>query len=138
MATPRKTASTQSGSDEVDDFLRTLEHPRKAEIEAVRRLILAASPTIAEGIKWKSPSFRVAEYFATVNLRAKEGVQLIFHQGAKVTDSATTGIPIEDPAGLLEWLAKDRASVSFKDGKALAAKAEAFQELVRQWIARLP
>jgi len=140
MATPKKTAPAKAGkpvAGEVDEFFRTLDHPLKAEMEAVRALILGASPAIAEGIKWKVPSFRVEEYFATFNVRARDGVQVIFHQGAKVTASATEGIPVDDPSGLLQWLAKDRASVKLKDGKDIAAHRAAFQELVRQWIAQL-
>ena len=68
----------------VDAFMATLEHPCTALIEALRRIILRADPSIAEGIKWKSPSFRTGEYFATVNLRAKAGIGLILHFGAKV------------------------------------------------------
>ncbi len=134
-------ASVRSANSEVGDveeLLRTLDHPRKAEIQAVRALILGASSRIAEGVKWKAPSFRVDEYFATFNLRAREGVQVIFHQGAKVTAGATEGIPVDDPGGLLRWLAKDRASVTFVDAEDIAARSELFQELVRRWIALLP
>ena len=45
----------------VDKFISTLEHPSKAEIEAMRRLVLGAGASIAGGIKWKAPSFRTGE-----------------------------------------------------------------------------
>jgi hypothetical protein len=54
----------------VDDFMRTLDHPFKTAIERIRRIILGAHPTVAEGIKCNGPSFRTTEYFATFNLRA--------------------------------------------------------------------
>ncbi len=38
------------------------------------------------------------------------------------------------PAGLLEWLAKDRCLVTLSDGKDLRAKRAALQALLREWI----
>lgn len=129
-----KKANNQPGGQRVDEFLATLDHPHKPEIVALRQIILAADPHIQEGIKWNAPSFRTTEYFATFHLRAKEGVQLILHLGAKVRETATTGITIADPAGLLTWLAKDRASVTFTSLDDVHAKQSAFAELIRAWI----
>lgn len=100
----------------------------------LRQLILGADPRITEEIKWNAPSFRTTEHFATFQLRAKDGVQIIFHLGAKVRETATTGIPIADPAVLLTWLAKDRAAVSFHNLAEIQAKQAAFTDLVRAWI----
>jgi hypothetical protein len=118
----------------VDDFMAALDHPRKVEIEALRKLILAVDPAIAEGIKWNAPSFRVTEYFATTNLRATAGIGVILHLGAKARDLPPGGIAIADPEGLLRWLGKDRAMVEFADLKTLKAKGEAFRAVLRQWI----
>ena len=104
----------------VIEFLQELDHPLKKEIEAVRKIILGASPEIREGIKWNSPSFRTNEYFATLNLH-KWRVWLILHLGAKVKDN-TKAPKIADQAGLLKWLAKDRAMVTFADAKEVKAK----------------
>ncbi len=120
--------------ESVDVFLETLDHPFKAEIVSLRQIILAADARIGEGIKWNAPSFRTSEYFATFHLRAKDGVQIILHLGAKVRDTAVTGITIEDPAGLLEWLARDRAMVKFRDLQEIEGKRAAFTLLLRQWI----
>ena len=128
------TKRSVSAPESVDEFLATLDHPFKPEIIALRQIILAADPSIDEAIKWNAPSFRTTEYFATFHLRAKEGVQLILHLGAKVRDSATTGIAIADPTSLLEWLAKDRASVKFGDLQAIEAQRSTFTEVIRQWI----
>jgi hypothetical protein len=118
-------------------FLRELDHPLKQEIEAVRQLILGVSPEIREEIKWNAPSFRTTDHFATFNLRAKERVQLILHTGAKVKDTATKGMKIADPAGLLKWLAKDRCLVALSDGKDIQAKRAALEALMREWIGQL-
>lgn len=115
-----------------ETFLASLDHPRKQEILAVRHIILGADPRIAEGIKWNAPSFRTSEYFATTHLRTRDGVQIILHRGAKVRDGA--GLAINDPALLLEWLGKDRASVRFRDLKDIETQRSAFMDVIRQWI----
>ena len=118
----------------VDQFMKTLEHPFKAEINKLRRAILAADPSVAEGIKWNSPSFRTSEYFATTNLRAKAGIGLILHLGAKVRELPGGGIKIDDPTALLKWLGKDRAMVEFATRKEIEQKTKALQAVLRQWI----
>ena len=129
-----KKASVPLKIDDVDAFMQTLDYPLKAELEAVRAIILAADPGIAEGIKWNSPSFRTTEYFATFNLRSNDAVQLILHFGAKVNDISAAGVAIDDPNGLLTWLAKDRATIKFDDMKTITANGTALVKVVRQWI----
>lgn len=115
-------------------FLRELDHPLKEAIVALRQIILGVSPAIREEIKWNAPSFRTTEHFATFNLRAKDRVRLILHLGAKVKDTAAKGIEISDPAGLLEWLAKDRCLVTFSDGEDVLAKRAALESVLRAWL----
>lgn len=114
-------------------FMKALDHPQKRAIEAVRQLILSVSSEVHEGIKWNSPSFRTTEYFATLNLRDNR-VWLILHLGAKVKDNATKGMQIADPTGLLKWLAKDRALVTFENVKDVVAKRAALKKVLREWI----
>lgn len=141
MKTTRKAAAAPShpsaadSTAAVDAFMAGLEHPFKREIEALRRIILGADARIAEGIKWKAPSFRTDEYFATMHLRATSGIALILHFGAKVRQLPDTSAAIDDPARLLKWLAADRAIVAFEDGESLAARQLELAALIRQWIA---
>ena len=126
-------APKPDSSAAVDTFMAALEHPHTPAIERLRHLILAADPSIAEGIKWNAPSFRTGGYFATTHLRAKDGIGLILHLGAKVRD--TPGFAVEDPEGLLHWLAKDRAMLSFASAAELQARSAALTQILRQWIA---
>src|SRR5262245_42082617 len=118
-------------------FLRDLDHPLKKDIEAVRQIILGVSPTIREGIKWNSVSFRTTEFFATVFLRDTKQVKLIFHKGAKVKDKPTKGMQIAEPAGLVEWPAKERCMVTLGAGKEIHARRAALEGIVREWIAQM-
>ena len=124
----------RSSSNEVADFMRKLKHPLKAELEAVRSIILGAHPDIREGIKWNSPSFRTTEYFATINIR-NDAVLIILHKGAKVKDNSTTGLKIRDSEALLKWLAKERATITFHDMNAIESGRAGLESIVRQWIA---
>ena len=123
-----------SAPGNVEAFLASLDHPRKPEILALRQIILGADPSIREGIKWNAPSFRTSEHFATFHLRAKDGVQVILHFGAKKRADKAAGVTIADPESLLEWLATDRASVKFADLEDIDAKRSAIAAVVRQWI----
>jgi hypothetical protein len=129
-----KRPSSASAPQTVDAFLADLDHPRKPELLTLRRIILDAHPSISEGIKWNAPSFRTAEYFATFQLRAKDGVQVILHLGAKKRAPDAPAVVVADPASLLEWLGTDRASVKFRDASDIDSKHAPFRELLRDWI----
>lgn len=124
-------------ADNVDAFMAALDHPLKGDIEAVRRIILGASPKISEGVKWNSLSFRTDEYFATVYLRATDAVRLVFHRGAKVKDNATSRPDIPDPKRLIEWLALDRCMVNVGSGRDIQANKKALTTIVKKWIAQM-
>ena len=115
---------------DVDAFMASANHPLKNEIEGVRRIICGVSPAIREGIKWNAPSFRTTEFFATIHLRARDKVQIVFHLGAKARDDVQS-MAISDPCSLIKWLAKDRCLVTVGDA---VADKNALAAIVRQWI----
>jgi len=114
-----------------------LEHPLKAELLLVREIILGSDARIAEGIKWKAPSFFYIDWFATFNLRSADKVQVILHTGAKVKAAATEGLNIKDPDGLLKWLAKDRCMMTLGNASDIESKREAITSVVRQWLTHM-
>ena len=121
-------------SDEVEQFMSELEHPLKAEIEAVRQAILASDSAITERIKWKAPSFvHSGDDRVTFRLAPKGIFQVILHRGAKVKD--TKGFSFQDDSGLVEWLAPDRGVVTLPDAKTVKAKKAALVKLVGRWMA---
>jgi hypothetical protein len=139
--TPRKTAKVGARKTAVkkakkptgvEEYVRGLPPLRQKETRALRKIILAVNPKITEEIKWAAPSFALGEHFCTFNAWAKDDVQLIFHHGPRKATSK--GVPIDDPDGLLEWLATDRASVRFESLNDIRAKKAALQAIVRQWI----
>lgn len=129
---PGRKLTAADTSAAVDEFMAKLEHPHKAAIVELRRIICAADPSVAEGVKWNAPSFRTTEYFATTHLRTAQGIGIILHLGAKVREAPA--FQLEDPRGLLKWLAKDRALVNFAGVEDVKAHEGAIQSIVRQWI----
>lgn len=121
-----------ASKDEAGVFMATLDHPLKADIEAMRMLILAASPAISEGVKWNSLSFRKTDWFAIIHLRSRDSVQLVFHTGARARDNPDFKIP--DPNRLIKWLAKDRCLVALGAGKTVKANTKAFEAIVKAWL----
>lgn len=137
MAT--KKTKKLSGHEQVLKFLAELEHPLKPEIEEVRRIILRADEQLTEHIKWNAPSFchRDEDRF-TFNLRGKGFFTLVFHRGAKVKDPVENGTLIEDTTGLLQWMANDRATVTFSDMDDVIAKQDRLTKLIHAWLKATP
>lgn len=133
IRSPHSTPADTSAA--VDAFMATLDHPHADAVQRLRALVLGVDPTIAEGIKWNAPSWRTAEYFATSHLRAKRGIGLVLHLGARARSLPAGGLAIDDPDGLLVWRAPDRALLTFADRAELEARVEAVQAVLRQWIA---
>lgn len=119
-----------------DAFMALLDHPLKADFEAVRKAILSVDKSITDGVKWNSLSFRTTDWFATANLRSRNTVQLVLHLGAKVGKQAAADV-IPDPKGLLKWLGKDRAIASLGAGSTLKGNLPALKAIIKPWVAAL-
>ena len=134
---PKPAKKSANADDSVAAYLKSLKHPLKKEIEAVRLIVLGANAAISEGIKWNTVSFRTEkDWFATFNVRAQDSVQLVFHLGAK-TRPDLKAFKLADPNGLMKWLGKDRAMVTLGAGRDIAANRKALEAIVRTWIKHL-
>jgi hypothetical protein len=120
-------APIESDKAVVDAYMRDLDHPFKAEIEAVRAIILGASPKITERIKWNAPSFFYKEDLGAFHPRATEFAHLVllFPGGA--------GVPAK--SSLLEGTAKDRREAKFHSLGDIETKKRALEKLVKDWVA---
>jgi uncharacterized protein DUF1801 len=123
--------AVESGA--VDQLVAALEHPLWAEIERLRAIILDANSGITEQIKWKAPSFCYrGDDRVTMKLYPASQIQLIFHRGARVKDTAD--FTFEDNSGLLKWAAKDRGVATLRNMAEIDANAAALTDLVNRWI----
>ena len=108
----------------VDDCMAKLDHPFKAEVQAVREIILGVYPGIWEQVKWNAPSFSYKDYIATFNLRTHENVHLIFHNPAIAS--------IQND--LLEGDYVDRRMAYFTDMNDVQAKKAALEYVVGELV----
>ena len=123
---------SKAGLERVEDLLAHLDHPQMPLIRALRALVLGVDAGVTEEVKWKSPSFKTTEHFATMQLRATDRVQLILHFGAKKRDVSAVSVP--DPEGLLTWLGADRATVVLHDMEELEARRNALVDVLKAWL----
>jgi len=113
-----------NNSKKVDEFLAKLEHPLKAEMEAVRSIIAGANSKIEEDVKWGGPSFFYKEDFATFNPRIKNYVALIFHKGQLLN--------IE--SDFLEEATKGKVYAKFYSMEQVTANKALIEKMVNTWI----
>lgn len=121
-------------SNEVSNFLATLEHPLKAEIERIRQVILKANKGVTEIIKWNAPSFCFEnEDRITMRIHPPKQIELIFHRGAKVKEQPKEKLITED-AGMLSWKANDRAVATFTNMADIKAKEADLITIINSWL----
>ncbi|PPF36602.1 DUF1801 domain-containing protein [Pseudoclavibacter sp. AY1H1] len=127
---------TAAPSPDVDAYFAELEHPLRGAAVGLRGLLLDAHPDVVESIKWKSPNYKLADDFATLNLRRPKAVQLVLHTGAKVKP-AHPEVVVDDRSKLLTWRGPGRAVVSFASLAEFEDARGALAELVKAWAAQV-
>jgi hypothetical protein len=114
---------TENKTVEVNAFMKQLDHPLKAEIEAVR-VIIKANKKIAERIKWNAPSFFYVDDLATIHVKSKQHVHLIFHHPAIV----------KIRSALLEGDYKDRRMMYFENMKEVKARKKELTRIINELV----
>lgn len=139
-ARPSKRAAQPADSSNdparIDAFLAQKHHPLESDIQRIRQVVLSVAPGISEEIKWNSISFRNPhDFFATVNLRSTDSVQLILYTGVKRKSTAETGVQVADPQGLIQkWPAKDRCIISLGTAAAVRKNESALRAFLKAWL----
>ena len=117
----------QNDASAVESYMREIDHPFRAEMAAVRAIILGVSDKISERIKWNAPSFFYKEDLGAFNPRATEFAHLIL--------LFPGGEGMDDKSGLLEGNHKDRREAKFHSLDDVKAKTRALEKLVKNWVA---
>lgn len=121
----KKKGSPVSRTEKVDEFLRAMNYPLKAEVEELRSIIKDVNRGINEEIKWNAPSFNYeGEYLVTFNLRETKCIHLVFHNPR---------IP-NVKSNLLEGDYKDRRMTYFADMNDIHTKKPALEKVIRDLI----
>ena len=129
-----------SEHEKVDAYMKTLKHPLKNVLEALRKIILSADSSIGEEIKWNAPTFFYAgemapfdpkeykRYLVVSNLHKKDCVRLVFPSGARISDTS----------GLLEGdYADGRRLALFSSIDEVHAKKGSLQGAIKNWLETL-
>jgi len=123
-ATGKVVRKKSNDAEQVSSFMDQLEHPLKAEIEAVRQIIKNADLEISERIKWNAPSYYTSADLLTFNPRMTGKVHLVFHHIAIVQ--------IKSP--LLEGDYKDRRMMYFTDMKDVEEKRPELERILKEYV----
>jgi hypothetical protein len=113
-----------AGNPEVSAWFKDLDHPLKKSMLEVRKIIMATDRRLTETIKWKSPTFVFEGNMASIDPKAKQHVQLMFHQGAALPGKHPK---LEGGGGTVRYL-------RFEDADAVQAKKRDLEAAVRAWI----
>nr|WP_294903089.1 DUF1801 domain-containing protein [uncultured Lacibacter sp.] len=111
-------------AEQVTDWMNKLEHPLKAEIDAVRNIIKESNKVIKERIKWNAPSYYSNEDLVTFNHRSAKHVHLVFHHPAIVK--------VKSP--LLEGDYKDRRMLYLPNMKAVKENKKELQRIMNELL----
>lgn len=125
-AKPVKNKDTKKENDAVSKWLSDLPEEKRKEIDAVRKLLKAASPDIRERIKWNAPSYYTSSDLFTFGPLRKSGILLVFHHPAIVTIKS----------GLLEGNYKDRRLIRFSDSREAQKNQKELSRIVRELVKR--
>jgi hypothetical protein len=130
----RNIMKNDSFNKDVTEFLNSLNHPLRNEIEYMRKIILNAGIGLTENIKWNGPNYSFnREDRVTMRIQPPKQIQLILHRGSKVIEQPTDKL-IEDEYNLLVWRENDRAIATFKSLADMEINEARITELIKRWI----
>lgn len=132
-------ATPESGeANDLAAMLNSYGAETRAVVEAVTHDVGAIRGVVA-GVKWNSVSFRAGgesgEWFATVNVRAKEGIVLVLHAGARGKNDIKALVSGLKAAQELRWLGVDRAVVNVESAADWKRKWKVLKLVMSTWAA---
>jgi hypothetical protein len=114
------------------EFMATLEHVRRDEIDVLRAAISGVDADLVEKIKWNAPSFGYgADDRVTLRLQPRDCLDIVLHRGvAKRSDV----FEFDDFTGLVDWKTTDRGVIRISDRAMLDARLPDIVALVSAWL----
>lgn len=113
--------------EQVKEWINKLAPAVKKEIEAVRKIIKAASSKLSERIKWNAPSYYYKDDILTFGPYKPNKLLLVFHHPAI----------IKIKSDLLEGNYKDRRLVYFKDKAEAEKNKKELESIIKQIIKQI-
>ena len=120
-------ASKLTDEERVAGYMKKLNHPMKAETEAVRSIIKNSNKKLSERIKWNAPSYYYKEDIVTFGPYKNNKVLLVFHHPLI--------IKIKSP--LLEGDYKDRRLAYFENMDSIKKNKKELSRIMNELIERI-
>lgn len=123
-------------SQNVAKFIETLAPAIAETVQAIRQIILSASPLIGERIKWNHPSFFYMGDMLPFNPKEYKRDIAVFnlHRG-RIMLVLPSGAKLNHASGLLEGDFTDgRRTITFKDVADVISKEQLLLGIVKEWI----
>lgn len=119
----------------VSNFLDALSHPRREEIEELRRSILSSDTQLQESVKWNGPHYTVggADRITLKVQPVHSPVVVVMHCGAKSHVPDVRSILSSAP-DFLEWKSASRATITFANLLDISVNRSAFVNFIQQWL----
>ncbi len=126
---PKKKTTKLSDEEQVTNYMQTVEHPLKEEMEVLRKIIKGVDKRIGERIKWNAPSYYHLQdmvTFGPVRPGSPQGdkLLLVFHHP----------FIIKIKSSLLEGDYKDRRLVYFADKKEVTSGKKELVRIISELI----
>jgi hypothetical protein len=120
----------------VEEFLAALDHDRRAQVNALRAILLEVEPRLVERIKWNAPSFALDGVDrVTVNTSKADRVRLVLHMGVARAENRTAPPVMADPSGLVAWSSDIRGVLTFSGLTDVTATRPAIADVLARWLA---
>lgn len=120
----KKKSSKPTDEEQVATYMKNLNHPMKAETEAVRKIIKNSNKKLSERIKWAAPSYYYKEDIVTFGPYRNGKVLLVFHNPAIV----------KIKSDLLEGDYKDRRLTYFDNMKAIKQNKKELERIMNELV----
>ena len=120
----------------IEEFMGDLDADKRAQVEALRTIILETNARLTEHIKWNAPSYVLdGEDRITFNLMNKEGtVKLVLHMGPTRKENKKGEPVMQDESGLLQWSSDIRGMITFKSLDGVASNRSVLKKIFKDWL----
>jgi hypothetical protein len=124
MAVKKIKTPKLSDEEQVEEYMKNLDHPLKPEVESIRKIIKNSNKNLSERIKWNAPSYYYKEDIVTFGPYRNGKLLLVFHHPAIV----------KIKSDLLEGEYKDRRLTYFHNMKGIKENKKELERIMNELV----
>jgi hypothetical protein len=120
----------------IEEFLNDLNGDKRAQVDAIRELILDLGFELEESIKWNAPNYNYKDVDRiTFNTMNKEGkIKLVLHFGTDRKENKKGEPVIKNTPDFVFWNSDIRATLTFDSEDDVKEKKADLKELLTKWL----